>query len=98
MREALPGDEANVVFRDVAAIEEGYESMGLTRVDWEGSRLLHAEVELAWGPRDAPGPRSALALPIATLPFDLTARPDGTATAACECEGCSVRSCPVDSD
>jgi hypothetical protein len=59
VREALPGEAANVVFRDVQAIEEGYESMGLTRVDWEGSRLVHAEVELALSSRCGPGLTSA---------------------------------------
>lgn len=55
VREAAPGEEANVVFRDVATIDEGYESMGLTRVDWEGSRLVHASVELALSSRCGPG-------------------------------------------
>lgn len=58
-RGALPGDMANVVFRDVPAIEEGYETLGLTRVDWEGSRLVHAEVELALSSRCGPGLASA---------------------------------------
>lgn len=47
VRIAGPGDRANVVFRAVDGIEAGYESMGLTTLDWEGPWLVRAEVELA---------------------------------------------------
>ena len=42
-----PGERANVVFRDVGEIEEGYEGLGLTRLEWAGAWLVRAEVELA---------------------------------------------------
>ena len=54
VREAAPGDMANVVVRDVPEIEEGYEGMGLTRVDWVGDEVVHAEVELALSSRCGP--------------------------------------------
>ena len=47
VRRSEPGEAANVVFRSVAEVREGYEGLGLTRLEWEGSRLVAAEVELA---------------------------------------------------
>jgi hypothetical protein len=47
VRPVGPGERANVIFRDVGEIEEGYESMGLTHLEWEAGWLVRAEVELA---------------------------------------------------
>jgi hypothetical protein len=47
VRAAGPGEPGNVVFHDVGEIDEGYESLGLTRLEWEGPQLVGATVELA---------------------------------------------------
>ncbi len=47
VRAAGPGEAGNVVIRDVGEIDEGGEALGLTRLEWKGHWLVHAEVEVA---------------------------------------------------
>jgi hypothetical protein len=51
VRVAGPDDTANVVFHDAGEIDEGYETLGLTRLAWDGPWLVGAEVELAHSSR-----------------------------------------------